>query len=76
WTVPSWAFYQLPGLELLLLDLGFLLALYLCWRIAKEMSPRQAFRVFAPWGLLATALFLAGVWIIFQPMEMRGTLLH
>ena len=76
WTVPSWAFYQLPGLELLLLDLGFLLALYLCWRIAKEVSPRRALRVFAPWGLLATALFLAGVWIIFQPMEMRGTLMH
>jgi len=26
--------------------------------------------------VLAAALYAAGVWIIFQPMEMRGTLLH
>ncbi len=76
WAVASWAFYDLPALELLLLDLGFLFSLYLCWRIARQMAPSQALRVFSPWGLLASALFIAGVWIIFQPMEMRGTLLH
>ncbi|MEI6337082.1 MAG: cytochrome c oxidase assembly protein [Verrucomicrobiota bacterium] len=75
WAVATWAFYDLPGLEVLLLDSGFLLTLYLCWRIAKEMTPRP-FRAFAPWGFLAAALYAAGVWIIFQPMEMRGMLIH
>jgi len=76
WKVASWAFYDLPALELLLLDLGFLLALYLSWRIAKEMTAVRPLRVFLPWAVLAAALYAAGVWIIFQPMEMRGTLLH
>lgn len=76
WTVPSWAFYNLPGLELLLLDAGLLATLYLTWRIARQMAPHRALRAFGPWALLATLLFIAGVWIIFQPMEMRGTLMH
>ncbi len=76
WTVPSWAFYDLPALELLLLDLGLLLTLYVCWRIARQLAPVRTFRVFFPWGLLAAGLFAVGVWIIFQPMEMRGTLMH
>lgn len=74
WTVPSWAFYDLPGLELLLLDLGLLLSLYVCWNVARQFSPVRTLRVFFPWALLAGLLFAAGVWIIFQPMEMRGTL--
>lgn len=71
WAVASWAFYDLPGLELLLLDLGLLLTLYVLWRIAHG-----TFRAFLPWGFLALLLYAAGVWIIFQPMEMRGTMLH
>lgn len=71
----SWAFQNLPGLELLFLDAGFLLTLYVAWRLAGKINPPKTWSVFLPWGLLATGLFLAGVWIIFQPMEMRGTLL-
>ena len=42
WSVSSLAFYNLPGLELLLLDLGFLLTLYIGWRIAGQLnSTRQ-----------------------------------
>lgn len=74
WTVASWAFYDLPGLELLLLDLGLLLSLFVCWNIARQLAPLRTLRVFLPWALLAALLFAAGVWIIFQPMEMRGTL--
>lgn len=71
----SWAFQDLPGLELLFLDAGFLVTLYVAWRLAGKMTPQKQWRTFLPWGLLATALFLAGIWIIFQPMEMRGTLM-
>ena len=76
WSVGSLAFYSLPGLELILLDLGLLLSLYIAWRIAGQMSSTRRLLTFLPWGLLAVLLYAAGVWIIFQPMEMRGMMMH
>jgi cytochrome c oxidase assembly factor CtaG/ferredoxin len=65
----------LPRLEVLCLDLGLLLSLYTGYRIAISQSPRlsQALWALAPWALLITLLFAAGIWLVFQPMEMRGT---
>ena len=34
----------------------------------------QALKVLAPWAVLIVLLFAAGVWIVLQPMQMRGTL--
>lgn len=76
WNVPSWAFYDLPALELCFLGAGFLGSLYLFWRIALRMNRARALAGFLPWAILAVALYAAGVWIIFQPMEMRGTMMH
>jgi len=61
-------------LETVLLDAGLLLTLYLVWRIALVYAPRvrDALWLFAPWAGVATALYITGVWIILQPMEMRG----
>jgi ferredoxin len=66
----------LPRLEILFLDVGLLLSLYSAFRIALSRSDRksQAFRMLAPWALLIGLLFAAGVWIVLQPMQMRGTL--
>jgi cytochrome c oxidase assembly factor CtaG len=66
----------LPRLEVLFLDLGLLLSLYAGFRIAVVQSPRlsQALWALAPWALLMTALFAAGIWLVFQPMQMRGTM--
>jgi polyferredoxin len=66
----------LPHFEVLVLDLGLLLSLYAAYRIALAQSPRlpQAFRVLAPWAVMIIVLFAAGIWVVFQPMEMRGTL--
>jgi hypothetical protein len=66
----------LPRLEVLFLDLGLLLSLYTGYRIALAQSSRlpQALRALAPWAVLITLLFAAGVWLVFQPMQMRGTL--
>ena len=60
--------------QALLLDAGLLLTLYLAWRIALLYTPRlrDAFRLSAPWAGVATALYAAGVWIILQPMQLRG----
>jgi hypothetical protein len=61
-------------LEIVFLDLGLLASLYLGYRIALERRPRlpQALRALAPWAALMVMLFAFGVWILFQPMEMRG----
>jgi FtsH-binding integral membrane protein len=63
-------------LEIVFLDLGLLLSLYTAYRIAlAQAQPRsQALRAFAPWAVLMVFLFAAGIWIVFQPMQMRGTL--
>jgi cytochrome c oxidase assembly factor CtaG len=66
----------IPQVEILMLDLGLLLSLYAAFRIAEANTAtiRHALKAFAPWGSLITLLFFVGVWIVFQPMEMRGTL--
>jgi hypothetical protein len=86
WTIlgtPLWrraccrpAAEWIPHLEILMLDFGVLLSLYTGFRIAETNTKRvsQALKVFAPWALLILLLFACGVWIVFQPMEMRGTL--
>ncbi len=56
-------------LELLFLDVGLLLSLYTGYRLAPSL------KALAPWALLMVLLFAAGVWILLQPMQMRGTLL-
>ena len=43
------------------------------YRIARGHTP-TAWRAFVPWALLIVLLFAAGVWIVFQPMQMRGTM--
>jgi polyferredoxin len=66
----------LPRLEILFLDLGLLLSLYVAYRIALVQTERasEALKVLAPWAMLIVLMFAAGVWIVLQPMQMRGTL--
>jgi hypothetical protein len=65
----------LPRLEVVFLDFGLLLSLYTAYRISLDQSHplSRALRAMAPWALLITLLFAAGIWIVFQPMQMRGT---
>jgi cytochrome c oxidase assembly factor CtaG/ferredoxin len=66
----------LPRLEIISLDLGLLLSLYTGYRIALNQCPgrSRAVKAFLPWGVLIVCLFATGVWIILQPMQMRGTI--
>ena len=41
---------------------------------ARYADRRRALAAFLPWALLCLLLVAAGVWILAQPMEMRGTL--
>lgn len=65
-------------LEIVLLDLGFLLSLWAAYRITilrAEGEAAKALRGFWPLAVFVFLLFVAGVWIVLQPMQMRGTLL-
>ncbi len=77
-AAPDWAGEHAlldPGtlleLQLGLLDLGLLASLYAGWRLAiGTVGPRVA--KMAPWAMLVLALYSAGVWILLEPMQMRG----
>jgi hypothetical protein len=56
---------------------GLLASLYIAYRIALSLTPHlaPALKAFAPWALLLVLLFAVGVWVVLQPMQMRGTLM-
>jgi polyferredoxin len=64
-------------LKVLPLQVGWILSLMALWRIALAHNPtrQRALRGFLPWALLAWGLGVGGLWLLFQPMEMRGTFL-
>ncbi|QDU47271.1 Putative electron transport protein YccM [Symmachiella dynata] len=63
-------------MELMLLDAGLLMSLYVGYRIARDryLGMRRAMGAFLPWAGIAVILFLTGVWLVFQPMQMRGVM--
>lgn len=63
-------------LEVVMLYLGLTGSLVAGWQIAQRehRSLAVAFKAFLPWALLCALLVAAGIWILAQPMEMRGTL--
>jgi cytochrome c oxidase assembly factor CtaG/polyferredoxin len=68
----------LPRVEILFLDVGLLFSLYAGYRIALSQTNQasQALKILAPWALLMSFLFAIGIWIVLQPMQMRGTFLQ
>lgn len=72
WLPGSLAFAGLPALQILFLNAGFLLTLWLLWRKSENLASTSSVRFFLPWAVLAAAVYVTGVWILFQPMEMRG----
>jgi len=77
-VMTAWNWNWIPSLELSFLDLGLLLTLYTAWRVAGRFAAagRTALATMFPWAVLAGALYSAGVWIVFQPMQMRGMMMH
>ena len=77
WAISSWALPQLLDFEILFLDLGLLVSLYAGWKVAQRYnnSKKGSFLIFTPWSVVYILFFLVAVWIIFQPMDMRGTMI-
>jgi hypothetical protein len=63
-VAPDW----LVTVELLLLDAGLLLSLYVGWRVATRLAH------FLPFAAFAVALWATGALILLSPMQMRGML--
>jgi hypothetical protein len=72
---PGWLY----PLELGILGLGWLGSLMVTYQLAaRDDEPGGGsgapWRAFLPWALLVTGLFAAAIWLMAQPMEMRGTM--
>ena len=75
WSLHTPAIPQLLDFQCLALDLGLLVSLYFAWKVSVSLTAkRKAVAAFLPWGALLSLLYVAGIWIVFQPMEMRGML--
>jgi cytochrome c oxidase assembly factor CtaG/ferredoxin len=77
WSISSWALPQLLDFEILFLDLGLLVSLYAGWKVAQRYnhSKKRSLLIFTPWSIVYFLFFLVAVWILFQPMDMRGTMM-
>ena len=77
---PQWQLGGLPEsvvfpMEIGFLSLGLLGSWTVAWAIAQQSSSARVARAFLPWAALHLVLFLAALWIMNQPMDMRGTFL-
>ena len=75
---PQWRFGGLPEaaaypIELGFLGLGLLGSLLVLYRISDQDKAARRGRGFIIWAGLCLLLWLAGLWLMSQPMEMRGT---
>ena len=77
---PRWTLTGLPANVVQVIEIGFLVlgfagSLVLTYGLAEEDSPHSSLRVFLPWAAVCLILWTASMWLVFQPMEMRATLM-
>jgi hypothetical protein len=77
---PMWRLGGLPEnavypLEMGFLGLGLLGSLLVIYRLAEEDTETHTGKVFSVWAGLCLLLWGSAMWLLSQPMEMRGTFL-
>lgn len=77
---PLWSLVGVPArsvypLQLGLLGLGLTGSLLVAYRLSCGDGAAHPRRVFAVWGGLCVLLWVSALWLMSQPMEMRGTFL-
>ncbi|HLX84666.1 MAG TPA: hypothetical protein VKR59_12265 [Terriglobales bacterium] len=75
WTLTGLSANVVQVVEIGFLLLGFAGSLAVTHGLAEEDSPAGSLRVFIPWATVCAVLWVASMWLIFQPMEMRATLM-
>jgi hypothetical protein len=76
WTGPTSLLTpdMLLDVQLVFLDAGLLLSLYVGWRIAQTYTKKigDVLLLWTPWASLVAGLYAGGIWVFLQPMQMRG----
>jgi len=77
---PRWTLTGLPSSAVLMIEMGFLLlgfagSLAVSYTLAEDDSPQKPMRAFIPWAAVSLVLWTASMWLLFQPMEMRATMM-
>jgi len=77
---PHWTWTGLPvrfvrPIELGFLALGFVGSLLVAHQLPEEDREAHPMRAFLPWAGVCLLIAIASVWLMFQPMEMRATLM-
>jgi len=77
---PRWTLTGIPANAVQVIEIGFLVlgfagSLSVTYRLAEEDSPDNPLRAFIPWALVCAVILSSSLWLIFQPMEMRATLM-
>jgi ferredoxin len=77
---PLWRLTGIPSRFVQPMGIGFLLlglagSLLVAFRLAEEDSPGKVIRAFAPWAVVSVMIWVASIWLMYQPMEMRAMLM-
>lgn len=83
WSIlgtPRWDLVGFPknvvhAFEFGILGLGLVGSLLVTYRLAAADHGDRPLRIFAPWAGVSLLLWMAALWLMTQPMDMRGTLL-
>ena len=75
---PMWMLTGLPKSLVQPMEMGFLAlglagSLMVAHHLSTEDSPMRPMRAFVPWAAVCTLLWLGAMWVVAQPMDMRGT---
>jgi 4Fe-4S binding domain len=75
WGLTGLAVPPVHAIEFGFIGLGLLGSLLVSYRLAEQDAPAKPIRVFLPWAGVATLICVTALWLMSQPMEMRGTIL-
>jgi len=75
---PQWTLTGMPKSLVLPMEMGFLFlglvgSLTVTYRLAEEDAPKRPYRTFTPWAVVSIVMWIGAMWLITQPMDMRGT---
>jgi hypothetical protein len=77
---PRWTLLGIPMRYVQPLEIGFLVlglagSLLVIHQLAESDCAERPLRAFVPWAAVSVVLWMAAMWMMFQPMDMRGTFL-
>jgi hypothetical protein len=75
WTLRGVSAPVVQVIEMGFLILGFAGSLVITHGLAEEDAPQRPMRAFLPWASVWLIVWLASMWLMFQPMEMRATVM-